>query len=239
MYQAMNRLWTKKTKPRQRVNREINTAQRAFLVCGDGKVEVRVALGDRTDDDLVIAADSGANRLLACGYVPDVVIGDMDSIRPEALERLREECQLLPHPVDKDYTDGELALRLAVEKGASEVVIVNDLCGRFDQAMGVAALLFVCRELGVKAHIRGHKQRVWLAESTWTQQVQAGDVVSLLPLSETVTVGSTEGLRWPLHNEELLRAATRGVSNEAITETVTVRVNSGDLLVVVIDKEKV
>jgi len=212
--------------------------KRAYIVCGEGRPDIEHALADRRKGDMLIAADSGANRLLACGYVPDVVIGDMDSVHGEVLERLRSESRLIRHPADKDSADAELALRLAARNGAGEAVLLNDLGGRFDQAMGVVALLFVARELGLSAHIRGSGQRVWLVRDHWRLRVSAGTLVSLLPWSPEVRVTATAGLRWPLRSETLLRAATRGVSNEATQELVTLEIAAGEMLVVVTPREK-
>ncbi|MCD4829561.1 MAG: thiamine diphosphokinase [Candidatus Cloacimonetes bacterium] len=210
----------------------------AFIVCGDGRIDIARLLADRCSDDLLIAADSGANCLLAAGFMPDIVVGDMDSVQDDVLERLQGQSQLLAHPADKDFTDAELALRLAVERGATEVALLNDLGGLFDHALGVVALLFVARSLGVKAHIRNDNQRVWLVDGHWRLSVGIGAIVSLLPWSDEALVLATEGLRWPLHNENLLRSATRGISNEATHPTIEVAVASGDLLAVVTLGEK-
>ena len=214
-----------------------NAAPRAYIVCGEGRLDIELALKDRREGDMLIAADSGANRLLACGFVPDVIVGDMDSVHSEVLERLRGQTVLQTHPVDKDYTDAELALRLAAQRGAAEAILLNDLGGRFDQALGVVALLFVARQLGMAAHVRGSRQRAWLVQGRWSQRVQPGTVVSLLPWSDRVNVRCTQGLRWALQEETLHRAATRGISNVATDEEVLVELTGGDLLVVLTPKE--
>jgi len=206
---------------------------RAYIVCGNVSLNLERILAGRGAGDLVIAADAGANPLLAAGFVPDVVIGDMDSIRKEVLGRLHGESLVLRHPADKDYTDAELALRLAAERGATELVLLNDLGGRFDQALGVVSLLFLARELGIPAYVEAGRQRVYLVCEHWEAQVAPGSVTSLLPVSADVLVRDTQGLRWPLRGEKLFRAGTRGISNEAREERVAVDVAAGDLLVIV------
>ena len=68
--------------------------------------------------DLIIAADGGGMHLAAAGLIPDVVIGDMDSIAPGVLAKFENSgSQILRYPVEKDETDLELAMELALQKG--------------------------------------------------------------------------------------------------------------------------
>jgi thiamine pyrophosphokinase len=83
--------------------------------------------------DLVLAADGGANLCQAWGWPVDTVVGDMDSV--DAAVRRQLEAQGTPFvvsPVDKDETDLELALRLALQRGATELVIAGALGARID-----------------------------------------------------------------------------------------------------------
>ena len=70
---------------------------------------------------LIIAADGGAVHCLALGITPDVVVGDFDSLSPDQLNRLKASgTDIIRHPVRKDDTDLELALKTAVDRGADE-----------------------------------------------------------------------------------------------------------------------
>ena len=81
--------------------------------------------------DMLIAADSGAAWLDALGRPPDLVIGDMDSIEPDLLDRLATEgVEVDAHPAEKDASDVELAVARAVASGAGEIVIIGGFGGR-------------------------------------------------------------------------------------------------------------
>src|SRR2546428_7669407 len=84
--------------------------------------------------ELLIAADSGAATALHYGKVPDAVVGDFDSLDPAVLEHLRAlSCPFIPAPVEKDETDTELAVHVALERGATEMTLLGALGGaRFD-----------------------------------------------------------------------------------------------------------
>lgn len=74
----------------------------------------------------VIAADSGAVSLEAAGLLPDILVGDMDSIPAAVLAAMEEAgVPLRQVPARKDFTDLELALDVARERGTTNLV----LCG--------------------------------------------------------------------------------------------------------------
>src|SRR5262245_26352321 len=81
----------------------------------------------------VIAADSGLDHAAALGFTADVVVGDLDSVTPDALAEARARgADVEPHPAEKDETDLELALRKAVALGARRVTVIGGGGGRHD-----------------------------------------------------------------------------------------------------------
>jgi thiamine pyrophosphokinase len=118
---------------------------------GVGVKAIVVAGGDAAPEDavqlmgadVVIAADSGAAWLDAVGRQPDLLIGDMDSIPPDLLERLEARgVATESHPPDKEASDAELAVARAVEMGATEIVILGGFGGqRLDHELANLLLL--------------------------------------------------------------------------------------------------
>jgi thiamine pyrophosphokinase len=183
----------------------------------------------------VLAADGGANSALACGLPPDLVVGDLDSIAAETLAALRAAgTPLEEHPVDKDATDGELALRRALAWGATRITVVGALGGpRVDHALANVLLLARPELAGVAVSLLDNANEVMLLRGGervgWTGAI--GELVSLLPLSGPADGIWTRGLRWPLTGDRLEFGATRGVSNEAIAPAVEARLDHGQLIV--------
>src|SRR5579885_1808739 len=93
--------------------------------------------------DLIIAADSGAATALQYGFTPAFVVGDLDSLDPQLTQQLRQSgSEVLQAPIEKDETDTELAVQLAIEKGATEITLLGALGGqRFDHAIANILLL--------------------------------------------------------------------------------------------------
>src|SRR4051794_27377042 len=81
----------------------------------------------------VVAADSGLHHAQELGVPVDIVVGDLDSVDEIRLARAVETGTVVErHPVDKDYTDLELALQVAGRLGATDVLVVGGAGGRLD-----------------------------------------------------------------------------------------------------------
>ncbi len=180
----------------------------------------------------VIAADSGAASALAFGYVPDLVVGDMDSIDAATLAEVeRRGIPLQPYPREKDATDGQLALERALQLDPSELVLVGFLGGaRLDHSLANVLLLNLL-PAGAAIVEEENECRLLRPGDSWTWRARPDELVSLLPLAAEARGVSTHGLRWPLAAATLRLGDTRGISNEPVAVEVGVALGSGLLLV--------
>ncbi|MGD8791564.1 MAG: thiamine diphosphokinase [Anaerolineae bacterium] len=185
--------------------------------------------------DLVVGADGGAAQALSWGLVPQVVIGDMDSLPAGTRAELeKHQARFLQHPRAKDETDLELALRFAAEQGACEIIILGALGGRLDHTLSNVLLLALPPLTGIPVRIAAGAQEAILLRGgeSIRLQGQPGDLVSLLPWCGDAQGVTTEGLAWPLEDEILRFGFSRGVSNEMTARQARVALNHGYLLVV-------
>lgn len=184
--------------------------------------------------DVRIAADGGAvNARRHLALVPHILIGDLDSLD----ETMRAWCadariETIQHPREKDENDLELALDLAITRGATAITILGALGGRFDQVLANVLLLVKPARAKVTARIAGANFDAWLAWERAIIHGRIGETISLIPLTERVEGIVTRGLRYALQNETLDLGATRGVSNELIAESAEVTFTRGLLLIV-------
>lgn len=187
--------------------------------------------------DQLIAADGGAAHALALGRVPDLVLGDLDSLSTR--ERSQLEAHGVPfevHPRAKDETDLELALHWAVEHGARQVTVLGALGGRLDHTLGNLLMLADPRWASVRLRLVSGIETVTAIHDGGEVQIdgQPGDLISLLPIGGDAVGVTTEGLAWRLSGDTLAFGRTRGVSNELTAHTARVRLEGpgGALLVV-------
>jgi len=191
--------------------------------------------------DLVIAADSGAQWLASCGVVPDLVIGDMDSVAPTLLESLGSQgVEVEVHPAEKEASDAELALARAVADGADEVVILGGLRGeRLDHELANLLLLVDRRWDGIELRLQRGSTSVRALHGGGRRQLDGarGDMVTLLPFDGDAAGVRTIGLRYPLDGETLHAGRTRGLSNQVEQTPASVSLERGTVLVIESRKE--
>lgn len=185
--------------------------------------------------DLVIAADGGLMHLKKAGLTSDVLLGDFDSIDLSELveTKAHNNAELITFPKNKDYTDLELAVNLAIERGASEIVLLG-VCGtRLDHTTANIHLLYKLTENNIKGYIEDEHNRIYLIKKHLTIKKQADYKVSILPLPPIAKGVTTKGLSYELTDADLIFGTGRGISNEFCDETATVSVNEGLLLIFV------
>lgn len=193
--------------------------------------------------DLLVAVDGGAAWLASIGRRPDALVGDLDSVEPDLVERLEGEgVDVERHPVEKDSSDCELALAYAVRRGADRVVVLGAIGGeRLDHELANVLLLAAPR-LAIEVDLRvvrgGTCLRAVRPGGSLTIEAGRGSLVSLLPLGGDAEGVTTRGLRYALDDEPLQMGSTRGLSNVVAAQPATVRLRNGTVLVIETEAEE-
>ncbi|HBZ63000.1 MAG TPA: thiamine diphosphokinase, partial [Acidimicrobium sp.] len=165
----------------------------------------------------------------------DFVVGDFDSVDASALARATSaHTQAIRHSADKDFTDLESALLLAVDKNSQHIIIVTAGGGRLDHQFGFIAAMFNPKLRNCKVEALWQNNRLFALQGPANCDIatQVGDTVAIQSFSDKSEKISTTGLQWQLTNESLNNFETRGVSNIATKEQVSVSVELGQLLVI-------
>jgi thiamine pyrophosphokinase len=192
------------------------------------------------DCNMIIAADGGARHCLAARIVPQVVIGDFDSLSPAELDELKMQgSKLIRFPARKDSTDLELALEYACDQGADQIIILGGLGLRWDQTLANILLLAGPSNKCARLSLMDGNQEIMLIKESQKFEIngQPGDTVSLIPIRGDAQGIITTGLDYPLIDEELKFGTTRGVSNVLLEQTGTVLLKHGLLICIVIHQE--
>ena len=185
--------------------------------------------------DLVVAADSGLDVALALGLAVTHVVGDMDSVDPQALaqaETAGAVVQRVPH--NKDQVDTELAVLFARTLGASTITLITAGGGRLDHQLGVMSALTHPVLAGCEVHALWDTAHVRVLNGPESATItgKVGSLVGLVAMNGAALGITTSNLRWPLADEHLEAHSTRGVSNEMTNEHATVSVRAGSLFVI-------
>jgi len=183
---------------------------------------------------LIIAADSGASTALAWGKTPAYVVGDFDSLAPNIRAELEQAgCEMLPVNQEKDETDTELALQLAIDKGATRISLLGALGGdRFEHS--IANILLLADFPTVLLELVDGKSCGWVLHGPGNTHIHGkkGDLLSLFPLTTDARDISTVNLYYPLNHSTLKFGKPRGISNVLLEDEATVEIGSGIVLLV-------
>ena len=184
-------------------------------------------------DAFVIAADSGYAHAIAMGFVPHELVGDMDSITAVDLTDARDSNILISQfPTDKNLTDTELAIASALVRKSTHITVVSGGGDRFDHVLGMVHSLASCAPAVDTTLLIGTARISYAAYSKeFRITTQPGNTISLIPIGGAATV-TTTGLQWELDNDTLQSFASRGVSNIATGDSVTISVTDGSLAVI-------
>ena len=137
---------------------------RAFIYTG-GAVRAEYITEHPKADDLCIAADQGYHTAKALGERIDLLLGDFDSIGSVPRD---EGVEIRQVPAEKDYTDTQLAVEIALERGAEDIVIIGGLSGRLDHTLSTLAILEDLNARGVYCTITDGQNRARYMKSTST-----------------------------------------------------------------------
>ena len=174
------------------------------------------------DEDIIICADGGAKYVDS----PDYLLGDMDS-----LNVMNNAKNTIVLPTHKDVSDGEFAIRFAIEKFQPESIHIYGISGgRVDHILGNLSLLALANKLGYNAYGHDDKQDIYFTNTKLSFKAKENDTISIVPFSGDAVVSAT-GLEYPLNNLTLPITTTLGISNVAMEEDITISVLSGSVFV--------
>ena len=190
------------------------------------------------EDAVIIACDGGCDFLARHDIVPDMAVGDMDSITAEGLAFIESHNVFTErYPVEKDWTDSEIALS---KTGEGEIFLISPFSGRFDHTVANIQLVLKLRSEGKRITVTdgitygsplSGEDHVEIDVSRFENPL----AVSLIPwdFSVPVTGVTTEGLYYPLKDQELSAGSSFSFSNhpDGKNGKVSITIRSGRLFV--------
>jgi len=197
---------------------------------------------------LVIAADSGAEFLKKHNLAPDIITGDFDSCDPETISYFRNlGIEIISFRKDKDKTDTEIALDLALKRGFTTAVVTGAMRGsRLDHELANVFLIEYYARQGLDLILYSRDTVIfgiagldseYQGDSYFNQGKRAffgehGDWVTILPVTYQAKGVTTSNLRFPLYDATLQRGSTLGVSNEMLGKRGRVSLSEGFVVIV-------
>ncbi len=179
----------------------------------------------------VVAIDAGADVLRAVGAVPDLIVGDLDSVSPETLGHYQSlGVPVERHPSAKRDTDAALALRRVADE--EEIAFLGPGGGRPDHAL---ANLHLLAAASLRARVRAVDDDGITEVVTPERELQLGlpegTLLSAIPFDARVEGITYDGMQYPLVEATMVAGDPYGVSNLTGPPPQRIRVRKGRLLV--------
>ena len=177
--------------------------------------------------DWFICADGGANTAARFKCTPNLIIGDLDSIKQETLSIFSHVH--VKKLKDQNSTDLEKALTAAIGAAYKEIFVFGATGGRLDHAIGNLSAL---AKFSRKAHITfiDDLGTYGTVHRSWEIKLPMGTLISLLPLSRCTGI-ATQGLKWNLNNESLELGIRESTSNMIVSFPASIKLKSGTLII--------
>lgn len=209
-----------------------------FLIVSGGSIDRNFAEKyiRKNSFDKILAADSGLNFLYEKKIIPDIIVGDFDSVDENVLKFFKEQRSIdfqILNPI-KDDTDTEHAIRYAIDSGASEITIIGGTGTRLDHVLGNIALLGIGFDAGVSIIIVDPNNRITMRNSSFSieKSKQYGKYLSLIPFGGDVYALTLKGMKYNLDNFQMGGYNSLGISNEIVEEVAQVSFEKGVLIVI-------
>lgn len=186
------------------------------------------------EEDFIIGADRGALFLISHGITPDIAVGDFDSVSPEAFKAIQAGSKNIVtcDPIDKDLTDGEMALDLALNTQPDSILLIGVTGTRMDHTLAGIQMMTRALQRQVSCSVMDANNYITLTGSYVEVPDRGYTYVSLLPLTPEVTGITLEGFLYPLTDATLKMGQSLAVSNRLTGSSGSVTIRSGLLLII-------
>ncbi|KGG81124.1 thiamine diphosphokinase [Caloranaerobacter azorensis] len=185
------------------------------------------------DVDLIACADGGANLVIKADCIPDIVIGDLDSIEKDTLNKLKKsEVKFIKFPTKKDKTDTELAIEYIIERGFNEIVLVGVTGTRLDHTLANIFLLYSLLQKGVKATIIDDHNEIFITKDELVVYKDDKKYVSIIPFNGDLLGVTLKGFEYELKDRNIKFSSTLGISNTLVSDAGIIKVEDGVCLVI-------
>lgn len=185
--------------------------------------------------DNIIAVDKGLESLYALNILPNHIVGDFDSVNKNIIDFYNDKTATIhKYNSQKDYTDTDIALKLAIELNSTTISIVGATGTRLDHTLANIHIMLQTLNKNINCSLLDKNNKIYLINTNTTikKSLVYGNYISLIPLTTTVTGITLKGFKYPLENYTLEIGKSLGVSNEIVDDVATIELTNGCLIVI-------
>ncbi|OAA31095.1 hypothetical protein AT15_08960 [Kosmotoga arenicorallina S304] len=180
--------------------------------------------------NFIVAVDSGAEYLKELGIIPDLLIGDFDSITPETLNWcISKKVKTIRFPHEKDETDTELALKEVSLRSFERVLLLTATGEREDHFLATLLLMLQFSDK-FEIKILSERLEVGVINGSKTLQAIPGETWSVFPLGDAIPSVTLKGFKYELNDVKMPFEKPFGISNIAVKSKVLISAEKGKVV---------
>lgn len=217
------------------------------LVITGGKIDVDFALDFLTNHlfDEVIAVDGGLEKVKileeklsdqGIGFRLTHIVGDFDTVREDVLAEYqnRKDITIHAYQPEKDYTDTDIALKLAMKLAgkSGEIVMLGATGTRLDHVLANLQMLKLPMEAGIDCSVIDANNRIRMIEHHYTVKEKYSRYISLIPVSASLKGVTLRGFKYPLDHHDVYLGQSLCVSNEIESLPAEIEIEEGAALLI-------
>lgn len=217
--------------------------ENSFLILTGGDISENQLLDFMSmhKDISIICVDGALELADRLGLIPDYLVGDFDTISSEIIQKYRNQVKrgeintkIYTFCPEKDETDTQIAISLAVEKEAASVSIFGAVGSRMDHTIANIQLLKQLLIHEIDAYIINEHNRIYLKDKSFDVEKKKvfGTYFSLIPFDGTVKDVTLTGFKYNTDSVDFQIGSSLGVSNELLKDKGNVRFTKGTFLVI-------
>ena len=206
---------------------------KTLIVAGGNRPSEALLKSYIEDVDIIVGADKGSEYLYDYNIMPDLILGDFDSIDRNKLKIIENKnVEIIKFPPEKDYTDTEIAVMEAVKRGADTIYLFAAIGTRADHTLGNIGLMLKARKEGISIIMVDDHNKMYLSEKNMILNGKPGETISFHALSEVVKGFKIRGAKYNLDSYDMHLLDPRAVCNEFLDTPINISYENGELLII-------
>lgn len=200
---------------------------RGLITAGGDLTNQEIFSEEYDKADIRIAVDSGIEFYYRYKKLPEMVLGDFDSISKDGKEFISDErIETSSFPPEKDYTDLELGIEYLAEKGCRKIVILGAVGDRIDHSLANLFMMVRFYKKGIDLILKNNLMKIQVVEGEIEIQKDY-KFLSVVPVSQEGIEITLEGFYYPLKNHPVEMGSTLAVSNFLTGERGRIKISKG------------
>jgi len=203
---------------------------RAIIIAGGDKMS-KSSVSYIETGDFVICADRGLNYAYENEIRPNLIVGDMDSVSLDIL-KMYDDVEQIKFKAEKDFSDSELAINIAVERGYNDIIMFSATGTRIDHSLANIMMIGKYYEEGVEISIINEYSEIRILKENNVFKEFNYDFFTIIPLSRKLEGLDIFNAKYELRNKTVNFGDTLCVSNEALNNELRISKQKGNAILI-------